>query len=249
MITALECLGVEIDTNWTRDELGRLHSERVPEPAPGVAPYLLWAASSEGTLLEIGSAVPDATAERLRDVYSEERMVGPPDRLPEGAERYQEILAQDVGFSVVVRVPCFVIDRVPDFGLDRAQADGARILRSTDGEVVGRCASMPPTNIDERRGPWAGIVVNNELVSHCSTARSSPWGAEAGTWTDPANRGRGFAAVATAVWASMLLPGERLLFYCTDDWNRSSQAVARRLNLPPIGWMWRLDPQSGIAEP
>lgn len=244
MLAALECLKIEIDTNWIRNERGRLHAERVPEPRPGSAPYLLWAASDKGSLLEVGSAVPTRTAEHLYDVYQRQPARHDPAAPPPGADRYIDIATREVGPSVVARVPCFVIDSVSSFEMDPGWSKKAELVRSRDGCAVPRCASMPTTHIDERRGPWAGVAVDGQLVSACSTARSSPRGAEAGTWTDPAYRGQGFAAAATAGWASMLLSEGRVLFYCTDEWNRSSRAVARRLDLTPIGWMWRLDPPS-----
>jgi hypothetical protein len=51
------------------------------------------------------------------------------------------------------------------------------------------------------------------------------------------------------VWADLLRPTGRVLFYSTDAANLSSQRVAERLRLRPIGWTWRLrapapDPQS-----
>lgn len=239
---ALDCLRLEIDTNWTRDRSGRLLAERIPEPVQGSAPYLLWAGAPEGTVLELGSEIPERTAERLLEIYRRKGGVSGPGDPPPGAEEYRKVVKEDIGSSVVTSVPCFVIDEVPVYPLSAVWEQRAEIVRSNDGVQPRRSPAMPPENIDERRGPWAGVVVNGELVSHCSTARSWEHGAEAGTWTDPAHRGQGFAAAATAAWASLLLSEERVLFYCTDDWNRSSRAVAERLDLRPIGWMWRLDP-------
>jgi RimJ/RimL family protein N-acetyltransferase len=239
---ALDCLRIEIDTNWIRDDRGRLLAPRVPEPDPETAPYLLWAAAREGTLLDLGWPVPEGTAQQLLEVHQKEPAPIDPADLPPWAERYGKIISEAVGPSVVARVPCFVMDTIPMYRLPHDWERSAEVVRSTDGRVVRRSAAMPPTNIDERRGPWAGVVVDGELVSHCSTARLWDFGAEAGTWTDPAYRGRGFAAAATAIWASMLFHESRLLFYCADETNRSSRAIAERLALRPIGWMWRLDP-------
>ncbi|MFG1970335.1 GNAT family N-acetyltransferase [Nonomuraea fuscirosea] len=86
--------------------------------------------------------------------------------------------------------------------------------------------------------PWAMIVENGEVAALCHTARLTPAGAEAGTWTAPTYRGRGYAAATTAVWAGML-PGLRL-FYSTSADNHSSQRVAQRLGLRPLGWFWKL---------
>ena len=67
-------------------------------------------------------------------------------------------------------------------------------------------------------------------------------GAEAGTWTDPDFQRRGYAAAVTAAWASLFAPTGRQLFYSTSADNRSSQRVAERLGLHPIGWLWKIAP-------
>ena len=80
----------------------------------------------------------------------------------------------------------------------------------------------------------------DRVVSNCHTPRFNDRGAEAGTWTDPDYRGRGYAAATTAAWASLMAHSDRHLFYSTSADNISSQRVAERLSLPLIGWMWQL---------
>jgi RimJ/RimL family protein N-acetyltransferase len=89
-------------------------------------------------------------------------------------------------------------------------------------------------------------------VSICHTPGPlTPRGAECGVWTQPGFRGRGYAtATATAAaWAASLRPTGRILFYSTDADNRSSQRVAERLQLRPIGWTWRLRAPDPRVEP
>ena len=64
--------------------------------------------------------------------------------------------------------------------------------------------------------------------------------AECGVWTDRNFRGQGHASAVTAAWADILQPTGRRLFYCTDSDNLSSQRVAARLGLRPLGWIWTL---------
>jgi RimJ/RimL family protein N-acetyltransferase len=90
------------------------------------------------------------------------------------------------------------------------------------------------------RGPWAMATSNGRVISLCHSARLAERGAEAGTWTDPALRGRGHAAVVTAAWASLVAPSGRYLFYSTSAKNHSSQRVAERLQLRCLGLMWHL---------
>src|SRR4029078_8440652 len=78
-------------------------------------------------------------------------------------------------------------------------------------------------------------------VSICHTPGPlRPRAAECGVWTQPSARGRGYAAATAAVWDDLLRPTGRILFYSADATNRSSQRVAERLRLRPIGWTWRL---------
>ncbi|MFI6539170.1 GNAT family N-acetyltransferase [Nonomuraea sp. NPDC050547] len=89
--------------------------------------------------------------------------------------------------------------------------------------------------------PWAMVVSAGRVVSICHTPHRTAAGAEAGTWTAPGFRGRGYAAATTAVWADLLAPGCPRLFYSTTAANRSSQRVAERLGLRHIGWIWRFE--------
>lgn len=92
-----------------------------------------------------------------------------------------------------------------------------------------------------RLGPWTMVLDGDRAVSICHTPRAlTPRSAECGVWTQPGARGRGYAAATAAAWAAILRPTGRSLFYSTDAENRSSQRVAERLQLRPIGWTWRL---------
>ena len=95
--------------------------------------------------------------------------------------------------------------------------------------------------LDGRLGPWAIAVEDEQVVSICHTARRmTARAAECGVWTRPGFRGRGHAAAVTSVWAEVLRPSGRHLFYSCDADNLSSQAVTRRLGLRPVGSTWSL---------
>ena len=93
---------------------------------------------------------------------------------------------------------------------------------STADQVPGRCSP------------------DSRVIAICHTARLSDQGAEAGTWTDPEFRGRGYAAVVTAAWANQFAEQRKQLYYSTSADNRSSQQVAARLGLRPLGHLWKL---------
>jgi hypothetical protein len=97
--------------------------------------------------------------------------------------------------------------------------------------------------LDGRLGPWTMVVDERRVLSICHTpvplTRSS---GEAGVWTAPDARGRGYAAAATAEWAALLRPSGRHLFYVHALANRSSQRVAERLHARRLGWSWHRGP-------
>jgi RimJ/RimL family protein N-acetyltransferase len=244
VLSDLECLRIEIDTNWCRDQRGRLSHERVPEAVAPWAPHLLWAGARQGSLLDLGVAVPDRLAEALRRLHDDEPVTRDPTLPPVHAATYRDLVTEAVGPVRITRVVCFVFDGVPEHPLAPEWRGRAEVVTSEDPAAAALLGLLPAGHVDPGRGPWAAVTVGGRPVSACSTARSFEHGAEAGTWTDPAFRGVGFAATATTAWASLLLPGPRVLFYCTDEGNRSSQQVAARLGLRATGWLWRLDPAS-----
>lgn len=235
----LACLRVEIETNFIRDERGRLLRERVPEFVP--PPFVVIASARQGSEIAVGAHVPDPVADQILERFGDAPgSVPDPSSPPAEAERYLDLVTAACGPVVAGGVPCFVIVEPPDFRRP------ATVVLSTEDRAQEVLATRPPGRVDERRGPWAAVVADGRMVSVCSTARSHEEGAEAGTWTDPRFRGRGYASAATAAWATLHAGSGRVLFYCTDEANRSSQRVAARLGLHPIGWMWKIVPRGTL---
>lgn len=95
--------------------------------------------------------------------------------------------------------------------------------------------------LDGSLGPWTMVVDDRRVLSICHTpCPLTARAAEAGVWTAPDARGRGYAAAATVEWAAMLRPSGRALFYATRLDNHSSQRVAQRLNARWLGWVWEV---------
>ncbi|WP_407560261.1 GNAT family N-acetyltransferase [Streptomyces sp. 184] len=89
-------------------------------------------------------------------------------------------------------------------------------------------------------GPWAMAIEDDTPVSICHTPASTETSAEAGAWTHPTHRGRRLAPHTVTAWAALQRPRNEALFYSTTSDNHPSQAVARTLNLTPLGWLWTL---------
>lgn len=133
---------------------------------------------------------------------------------------------------------------------DDARFDSTVHIERSDASRGERLRASNPGNweplewdelLDGTLGPWAIATDGDVVIAICHTPHPmTARAAEAGVWTRPEFRGRGYAAAVTSAWAEIVRPSGRHLFYSTDGANRSSQAVARRLNLRPLGWTWRL---------
>jgi hypothetical protein len=215
------------------------------------------ASSSGGNAVAIGTAVPDDLTDALLSAVT---AAPPPDDLrapPAVLEQCRQLLERALGPLELTPAsgPSFVIPETVAFHSDVA------LVRS-DAQDVAALRSANPGNweadewqhlLDGRLGPWVMATHDGEVISICHTPASSARGAEAGVWTRPGFRGQGHAAAVTAAWASLMCPSGRYLFYSTSRMNLSSQRVAARLSLRPIGWRWQLarprPPSSALARP
>ncbi len=242
MPSDLELLAIEIDTLWLKDERGRLLKS---QNAQGwTAPHLVVATSRAGWTLAFGSKVPDALASELQAALDVEPPAVDPSGPPAPFARCQELLTRAVGTVEPRSGPSYVIPPGTSFASDaailRSDDEVPDGLRIQDFERIHWTAEEWRQLLAGDLGPWAFVVDGARVVSMCHSARLADRGAEAGTWTDPDYRGRGYAAATTAAWAGLLAPSGRHLFYSTSADNLSSQRVAARLALPLIGWTWSL---------
>ena len=242
MPSDLELLAIAIDTRWLKDDRGRLLKVQNAQDRP--APHLLVGVSTEGWTLAFGSDVPDAVVEELQAAFDVEPPAGDPAVPLAAVVRCKQLLESALGDVESSGGPSYVIPTGTSFvsgaALLRSDDEHKERLKSQDLERLNWTAEEWRQLLLGDLGPWAFVMNGDRVVSMCHTARLAGNGAEAGTWTDPDYRGRGYAAAATAAWASLFAPGDRHLFYSTGADNLSSQRVAARLNLPLIGWIWRL---------
>jgi RimJ/RimL family protein N-acetyltransferase len=143
----------------------------------------------------------------------------------------------------------FTLTGGPSYYVERPITSDIEIFRSDDPDAQ-RLHDKRPDNWESGEwrdlinggagAPWAMVLKKDRVVSICHTPGRSAIAAEAGTWTDPEFRRRGYAAATTAVWAELLAKDCPYLFYSTSADNHSSQHVAERLGLRPIGWTWKL---------
>lgn len=247
MVTDLELLGIEIETLWATDARGRLVLDKSRGWQGRKAPHLVIAVSDNGQLAAIGSEVPDALAVELQAAVGE-GPPSPPVTPPASIARCEQLLKDALGPVELSAAPAYVIAADTAFKstakILRSDGDDAETLRSRAPERAGWNSDEWNLLLDGSLGPWAMATIAGQVISICHSARLTHRGAEAGLWTDPEFRGQGHGAAATAAWAALLAPSDRHLFYSTSGDNLSSQRVAARLNLHPIGWIWKLsDPR------
>ena len=88
------------------------------------------------------------------------------------------------------------------------------------------------------RGSWAFALDGSSVVSICHTPAASDNASEAGVWTREDYRGRGLAPAVVRAWWARERQFKDALFYSTSRDNQASQAVARKLGLESLGWLW-----------
>lgn len=235
----LELLRIETGVLWDRDNRGRIRGP--VDLALGVA--------AEGIFAAVGQEVPDDVAIPVL-VLAESGTPTPPSRAepPAFIRACRDALTASLGGDLALSGgPSYYIEPPIRF------ATHAGVLRSDSpyaDAVLNRRPEVwePDEWADLVRGGagalWAMMLHEDRVVSICHTPGSRPGrtrpAAEAGTWTAPDFRGRGYAAATTAAWADLLSSHCPHLFYSTSAENHSSQRVAERLGLRPIGWTWKL---------
>ncbi|WP_433425378.1 GNAT family N-acetyltransferase [Microtetraspora malaysiensis] len=234
----LELLDTETRVLWDVDARGRL-------PGPEA---LVIAVAPDGVGATVAATVPDDLAARLLDLTAY-ATPSHPGRPPAVLEPCRALLEQAApGDWTLSAGPSYLVR--PPLRFDVSVA----VLRSDRPADAGRVRAIRPGNwepdeweelLDGGHGaPWTMIADGDRVASICHTPRRTRAGAEAGTWTDPAFRGRGYAAATTAAWADLLSADCPHLFYSTSADNLSSQRVAGRLGLRAIGWLWKLTRKS-----
>jgi hypothetical protein len=139
--------------------------------------------------------------------------------------------------------PCFTFPaginddfgaRFPVIVSDCAGCERAGQLDRPSNWGVDEWAALTEGNL----GSWAFAVDGAAVVSICHTPAGDHDASEAGVWTREDYRGRSLACAVVKAWWEWERQFKRTLFYSTSSDNHASQAVARKLGLEPLGWLW-----------
>ena len=221
-MSELDLLRVEMDLLWGPDRFGRPHRSH---------PLMAIAVAADGQDVRFRPDLPEELRSRLAPISRQgvASFSGEPRQLPDP-------LRVEWG-------PSFVMN-----GDESAPPAPFRILKSNDPARSLERLDRPVEWGDDAEwrslmaghlGPWAVGLVDERVVGVCYTPAASLDAAEAGIWTAPSERGRGCAPAVTAAWASVARETFGTLFYSTGSANTSSQSVARKLGLRPIGTLWQ----------
>jgi RimJ/RimL family protein N-acetyltransferase len=239
LLSDKQLLELEIDTLWSRNGNGRLVRDRGLKGS--AAPRLVIASSRDATVAAFGDEVPETVAREISGLLpatSIPWLDSPPAPLQEIETR----LTVALGPVEVASGPTYVAGSVATVTSPATIISSERWDRQVQRLSAPARANWAPEEwmllLDGALGPWAAAAVEGDVIALCFSARLTDHAAEAGVWTDPDHRGRGHAAAVTAAWASQVRPTGRVVFYSTSAENRSSQQVAARLGLRPVGWMW-----------
>lgn len=234
-----DLLAIQAATIFVLTESGRILRTNAPDQAAG--PRLYLAGCVSGNVVRIRRDVAERTAQAIESLAAHEPALRDPGSTPVHLDDYLELLAAE---APVEQRDAGLIWTFPD-RLDHQQPaalvasdtpEGDRLLaRLNERGMPEALVALGFVDAGEFWAPWNVAFDGDEIASIALTARLGPASAETGVTTVPAFRGRGFAAAATAGWASLPALSGRVLFYSTSRTNVSSQRVAQRLGLRFIG--------------
>lgn len=235
----LSLLAIQAATLFELTEVGRMQHENTPDRSP--APRVWLAGCSSGNIVRIRQDVREDTARAIEALVASEPPMRDFHSMPAHLDECIKLLTaeapvEQVGHGVVYSFPDTLHYEHRMTLVTSGTPEGDDLIAHLNAE------GMPPNlvevgfvDVTHFWPPWCIALHEGEIVSIAFTARLSMLGAEVGVTTLPAFRGRGFAAAATAGWASLPSLRDRALFYSTELTNVSSQRVADRLGLRFLG--------------
>jgi RimJ/RimL family protein N-acetyltransferase len=238
-MTDIELLALDAAASFVLTGGGRIL--RTNSPASEPPPRLHVARCSGGNVLHLRRDVGESAARALEALVADEPPLRDPDGDPVHLDAYVQIIAaeapverRELGLAWIFPEHLDYASPVPLICSHTPEGD--RLLAHFEAEgMPAELVALGFVDTAEFWPPWCVALDGEEIASIAFAARLGPAAAETGVATVPALRGRGFAAAATAGWASHPALSGHTLFYSTSRENRSSQRVAERLGLRFLG--------------
>ena len=218
-------LRMRADTDFTYDRRGRMQLTNEPHAGSRIAaPRLFLGRSTEGPVLRFGATLSDAAAKDITAAVERHPWDGSLAFPPSLLDHITALLERDAPVTARTAGPAF---RFP-----KSITSPERAIRLMPANVALAATTFPwlLTELADW-GPCFAVVVNEEVAAVCFTSRRGERVEEAGVETLPAYRGRGFAPLVTAAWATAVCTAGRIPIYSTGWDNLASQAVAQKLGL------------------
>jgi hypothetical protein len=234
-----DLLALEAATIFALADSGRILRMNAPDHGPG--PRLHLARCASGNVVRVRHDVGGRTAQAIESIAADEPALRHPDSTPAHLDDYLQLLSAEAPVEQCEAGLAWTFPDRLDYHHPAALVcsdtpDGDRLLaRLAEQGMPEALLALGFVDVGEFWAPWCVALHGGEIASIAFAARLGPAGAETGVTTVPAFRGRGFAAAATAGWASLPALSGRTLFYSTSRTNVSSQRVAQRLGLRFIG--------------
>ena len=217
---------IRADTLWTYDGRGRMLASNEPDSRP--APRLWVGRTRGGHVVRFGATVPDEVARELAKIV-EHAPGGDGLAVPSSMEAaLRAVLEQHGPMTEWGGGPAY---RFPD---SIAQPGGAVEVTEANVEAVRETHPWLFRDLSTW-GPCFVVLRDGVAASICHSSRVGAQACEAGLFTLPEHRGRGYAVAVTAAWGAAVRASGRTPLYSTAWENVASQAVARRVGLTMFG--------------
>lgn len=222
MLTDLELMEVQVETLFTHDGHGQL--QYINELNGGRAPRFFWGRTKEGGIWRFRSDLPKELVSKLTALCLAEPVATNLRESPAHLAACTDILRAHEEIARIWAGPAY---RFPDrigwpTSLTNITEQNADLLRDFFTDWVPGIGSIQPC---------IAVVDDGRAVSVCCSVRISPQAHEAGVETAERYRGRGYAPVVVAGWATAVRGLGRIPLYSTSWENAASQHVASKLGL------------------
>ena len=221
-------MAIRVDTLFTYDARGRMVGTNEPDSRP--APRLFVGRTRAGHVVRCGPTVPDDVVGELAAVVERQPAddglaVPPAMRAALRAVLARHGPIKQEGGGPAYRFPESVARPGSPLAVEVTDAT-LPIVRETHPWLYRDLSTFGPCFVVLRDGVAASI---------CFGSRIGALALEAGLFTLPDHRGRGYAVAVTAAWGAAVSASGRTPLYSTTWENLASQGVARRVGLTTFG--------------